>query len=74
MVSIRRLATTFAFTRLALHRVQAGIYAGKVASAKALENAGYRREGVLRAQPKNAAAAWEDHIWYGLLREELPPL
>lgn len=65
-----KLATAFGFDRLALHRVQAGLYAGNVGSAKALEAAGFTREGALRAQLKNADGAWEDHVWYGIVRAE----
>lgn len=65
-----RLANGFAFGRLGLHRLQAGLYAGNGGSGKALEKTGYRREGVFKAQLKNAAGDWEDHHWYGLLRED----
>ena len=58
-----KLATAFGFERLGLHRLQAGLYAGNIGSAKALEAAGYTREGTLRAQLKNADAGWEDHVW-----------
>jgi RimJ/RimL family protein N-acetyltransferase len=65
-----RLATDFGFARLGLHRLQAGLYAGNVGSGRALEKAGYRREAVFARQLKNAAGAWEDHVWYAVLREE----
>lgn len=70
-----RLATGVGFERLGLHRVQAGLYASNVGSAKALEKAGYRREGVQRGQLRLTAdepGVWEDHVWYGLLRSEWP--
>jgi ribosomal-protein-alanine N-acetyltransferase len=65
-----RLGTGFAFGRLGLHRVQAGLYAGNGGSGKALEKAGYRAEGIFRKQLKNAAGAWEDHHWFAVLRED----
>jgi [ribosomal protein S5]-alanine N-acetyltransferase len=65
-----RLAARFAFGRLGLHRLQAGLYASNLGSGRALEKAGYRKEGVFRGQLRNAAGAWEDHHWYGLLRED----
>jgi ribosomal-protein-alanine N-acetyltransferase len=65
-----RLATTFAFRGLGLHRVQAGLYAGNVGSGRALEKAGYKHEGVFKGQLKNTAGVWEDHVWYGLVRED----
>ena len=64
-----RLAAGFGFERLELHRVQAGLYASNVGSARALERAGFRREGVWRQQLRGAAG-WEDHLWFGQLREE----
>jgi RimJ/RimL family protein N-acetyltransferase len=72
------LAAAIGFERLGLHRVQAGLYEGNVGSGRALEKAGFRREGVQRKQLRlgadpDAPAAdtqWEDHVWYGLLREE----
>ena len=56
--------------RLGLHRLQAGLYAGNVGSGRALEKAGYRRETVFACQLKNAVGAWEDHVWYSLLRDD----
>jgi RimJ/RimL family protein N-acetyltransferase len=64
-----RVAANIAFERLDLHRVQAGLYEGNVGSARALEKAGFRLDGRLRKQLRQGDA-WEDHIWYGLLREE----
>jgi RimJ/RimL family protein N-acetyltransferase len=64
-----RLAAKIGFERLDLHRVQAGLYEGNIGSAKALEKAGFTFEGRLRRQLRSGDA-WEDHLWYGLLREE----
>ena len=64
------LGTDFGFTRLNLHRIQAGLYAGNMGSAKALEKAGYKREGSLRKQLKNVSGEWEDHYWYAILHED----
>jgi ribosomal-protein-alanine N-acetyltransferase len=64
-----RLAAEIGFTRLGLHRLQAGVYEGNVASARALAGAQFREEGRLRRQLRGPAG-WEDHIWYGLLAEE----
>ena len=57
------------FVRLGLHRLQAGLYAGNVGSGRALEKAGFTREGVWRRQLAGPDG-WEDHVFYGLLREE----
>lgn len=66
-----QLATRFGFERLGLHRLDAGVYASNVASARALEKCGFRREGCfaqkLRTRPDGP---WEDHLWYGLVRRD----
>jgi RimJ/RimL family protein N-acetyltransferase len=64
-----RLATAIGFERLGLHRIQAGVYAGNLASSKALLKNGYREEGVFREQFRGDAG-WEDHYWFGLLAED----
>jgi RimJ/RimL family protein N-acetyltransferase len=63
------LGCGFAFERLGLHRLQAGLYAGNVGSARALEAVGFSREGIFKAQLRTREGVWEDHLWYGLLRE-----
>src|SRR5207302_903441 len=62
-------ATRFGFDALGLHRAQAGVYEGNVGSARALEKAGYVLEGRLRGKLRTAAG-WEDHLWYGALRDQ----
>ncbi len=62
------LAVGFAFERLGLHRLQAGIYASNQASGRALERVGFQLEGVLRHKLR-LDDHWEDHMIYGLLRE-----
>jgi RimJ/RimL family protein N-acetyltransferase len=64
-----RVATSVAFTRLGLHRVQAGLYASNRGSARALEKAGYLAEGRFAAQLRGHDG-WEDHVWYGRVRDE----
>jgi ribosomal-protein-alanine N-acetyltransferase len=68
-----QLATAFAFVRLELHRLQAGLYASNGGSGRALEKAGYAQEGVFRQQLLNASGEREDHHWFGLLRSEWKP-
>ncbi len=63
-------AAAIAFERLGLHRVQAGLYEGNVGSARALEKAGFLREGIQRQQLRTGDGRWEDHVWYGLVRDE----
>ncbi|CAK7270719.1 hypothetical protein SEPCBS119000_004233 [Sporothrix epigloea] len=53
-----------------LQRIEAGVYAGNLASAKVLERAGYVREGVRRqAVVKNGVM--HDVIIYGLIASDL---
>ena len=67
-----RVASRVGFDRLGLHRLQAGVYAGNVASARALEKAGYRFEGAWRAALAGPDG-WEDVLRYGRLREDPEP-
>src|SRR4051812_33418625 len=65
------LATAFAFERLKLNRVQAGLYEANGGSGRALEKVGYVLEGTFRRQLRTAAnGSWQDHLWYGLLKDE----
>lgn len=65
-----RLATRFGFERLGLHRVQAGFYESNVGSQRVLEKAGFLYEGRLKSKLRQSRdSAWEDHLWYGALRE-----
>lgn len=43
-----RGVSRFGFDQLGLNKLSAGVYAPNIGSARALENAGYRREGVRR--------------------------
>ena len=63
------LAADFGFRFLGLNRVQAGVYGSNLASIKALERNGFRAEGCWRRQLR-IGQKWEDHLWFGLLREE----
>ena len=66
-----RLAVSLAFETLDLHRLQAGVHEANPASAKALERAGFRLEGRFRKQLRTTRKdTWQDHLWYGILREE----
>jgi spore coat polysaccharide biosynthesis protein SpsF len=58
--------TRFGFERLALHRVQAGLYASNVGSAGALERAGFQREGCFREKARTAEGR-EDVYQYAIL-------
>jgi [ribosomal protein S5]-alanine N-acetyltransferase len=59
----------FAFERLALHRVEADVDPRNARSIRALERAGFVREGCLRERYLIAGEA-QDAVMYGLLRRE----
>ena len=64
-----RRVTAFCFEELGLHRVQATCYIGNVASARVMEKAGMRREGVLRGYARKGDA-FLDTAMYALLRAD----
>ncbi len=65
-----RVASEIAFERLGLHRLQAGVYEGNRASARALVKAGFVEEARFRGQLRGPEG-WEDHLVFGLLRDDL---
>jgi spore coat polysaccharide biosynthesis protein SpsF len=67
-----RTATRCGFERMKLHRIQAGVYASNVGSARALERVGYQREGRLRSRVLGPNGR-EDLYGYGILAGELRP-
>jgi RimJ/RimL family protein N-acetyltransferase len=64
-----RVRTKFAFETLNLHRVESEAFADNIASQKALEKAGYRREGLLRKHTWSEGR-WHDAIRYAILDED----
>lgn len=65
-----RLAARVAFHELGLHRVQAGVMPRNPASMRALEKAGFRREG-LSPRYLQINGVWEDHVMFALTEEDL---
>lgn len=65
-----RLATEHAFTKLDIHRLQAGFYWSNIGSRKALINNGYFCDGSRHNELKNWQGEWEDHVLFGLTKEE----
>lgn len=59
----------FAFDTLGLHRVEADVDPRNARSARVLERAGFRREGLLRER-YHLAGEVQDAVFYGLLRRE----
>lgn len=64
-----RMAAGYAFGALGLHRVQANVMTENPRSARVLEKAGFRREG-LALRYLQIAGTWEDHFMYALTAEE----
>jgi len=59
-----KLIVNIGFSVFKLHRIQAGLYATNIGSAKALLNAGFNLESISYKQLKNINNEWEDHHWY----------
>ena len=56
-------ATKFCFETLGLHRIEAGVQSGNMASIKVLEAMGFQHEGTARGYLK-INGTWQDHdIW-----------
>jgi [ribosomal protein S5]-alanine N-acetyltransferase len=64
-----RLAVDYAFDDLRLHRVQANVMTKNPRSARVLEKAGFRREG-LALRYLQIAGRWEDHDMYAMTVED----
>ena len=67
-----RQAVAVAFGELALHRVQAAVIPGNVASIRVLEKIGFREEGLARRYLQ-IAGVWQDHKLYAVTAEEWAP-
>jgi ribosomal-protein-alanine N-acetyltransferase len=63
------LALAFAFDRLLLHRIQAAVMPHNGASRSILAKRRFREEGYARRY-LCIAGRWEDHLLYGLTKEE----
>jgi RimJ/RimL family protein N-acetyltransferase len=66
-----RLLATYLFAHTPVNRIQASTETGNVAEQRALEKAGFTREGVLRGCGWRDGA-WRDGAVYGLIRSDLP--
>jgi RimJ/RimL family protein N-acetyltransferase len=63
------LLARYLFAHTTAHRIEATIEAGNVASRRAVENAGFTQEGVLRESGWRDGA-WRDGVIYSLLRTD----
>ena len=67
----QRLLADYLFAYTPVHRVEASTDVGNVAEQRALEKAGYTREGVIRGA-QFRQGAWHDMVSYGRLRTDPP--
>ncbi len=65
----QRMLASYLFTTTTVHRVQATTDVENVAEQRALERAGYRREGVLRGAQWRLGC-WHDLVSYACLRDD----
>lgn len=65
----QRMLARYLFATTAVHRVQASTDVRNVAEQKALERAGFRREGILRGAQWRQSN-WHDLVSYARLRED----
>ncbi|TQI76030.1 [SSU ribosomal protein S5P]-alanine acetyltransferase [Bosea sp. AK1] len=72
MTEAVRGAVRFAFSDLALHRVEAACQPNNEPSRRLLERVGFRHEGLARAYLK-INGNWADHLLYGVLASDVPP-
>ncbi|TMJ08797.1 MAG: GNAT family N-acetyltransferase [Bacillati bacterium ANGP1] len=64
-----QVRTKFAFETLGLHRLESEARADNIGSQRALEKAGYRREGMARKK-MFWGGQWYDTVLYGMLDED----
>ena len=72
MTEAVRGAVRFAFSDLALHRVEAACLANNVPSRRLLERVGFQHEGLARAYLK-INGNWADHLLYAVLSTDALP-
>ena len=65
-----RLAVSYAFDELGLHRVQANTMTKNPRSARVLEKAGFRKEG-MALRYLQIAGRWEDHDMFAITAEDV---
>ena len=65
-----RAATKWGFRHLGLHRIEAACVIANAASARLLQNNGFRHEGRARAYLK-INGVWQDHELFGLVAGDL---
>jgi RimJ/RimL family protein N-acetyltransferase len=66
-----RLLARYLFAHTTAHRIEAGTEVANVAEQRALEKAGFTREGVMRGTGWRDGS-WRDGVLYSLLRSDPP--
>lgn len=64
-----RLLVQYLFAHTTVHRIEAVTEVGNVAEQKALENAGFTREGIMRGEFWRSGG-WRDMVIYSILRTD----
>jgi RimJ/RimL family protein N-acetyltransferase len=67
----QRLLARYLFAHTTVQRIEAATEVGNVAEQRALEKAGFTREGVQRCVGWRDGA-YRDGVWYSMLRDEQP--
>ncbi|MFI0895378.1 GNAT family N-acetyltransferase [Streptomyces sp. NPDC020983] len=67
-----RLLVRYLFDHSVAVRVEADTDIDNIAEQRALEKAGFTREGVMRASTFRQGS-WHDNVLYSILRDDLPP-
>jgi len=67
----QRLLARYLFAHTTVQRIEAATEVGNVAEQRALEKAGFTREGVQRRVGWRDGA-YRDGVWYSMLRDEQP--
>jgi len=67
----QRLLARYLFAHTTVQRIEAATEVGNVAEQRALEKAGFTREGVLRSVGWRDGA-YRDGVWYSMLRTDQP--
>ena len=71
MTEALQLMLRLAFQKLGLHRIEANVQPGNLASLRLLQRAGFRREGYSPRYLK-IAGRWRDHERWAILADEWP--
>jgi len=64
-----RLTVDYAFRKLGLHRIEAGVMPHNLPSIRALEKAGFEKEGLARKNVK-INGQWHDHVVMAIINPE----